>query len=135
MTREGLKTEWRRAKLDAKPLDYRFHDNRHTAATGILRATESLKAVHKLLRHSDVSTTAKYAHAQIDDVKDAMESRESPGIDPGLTMANRSSHWQQTVKMSKRQNLPDQRADRAAPRSDAVPLASITLARKQHHGA
>jgi integrase len=76
MTREGLKTEWRRAKLDAKLLDYRFHDNRHTAATGILRATGNLKAVQKLLRHSDVSTTAKYAHAMIDDVRDAMEAGE-----------------------------------------------------------
>jgi integrase len=76
MTREGLKTEWRRAKLDAKLLDYRFHDNRHTAATGILRATGNLKAVQKLLRHADVSTTAKYAHALIDDVRDAMEAGE-----------------------------------------------------------
>jgi integrase len=76
MTREGLKTEWRRAKLDAKLLDYRFHDNRHTAATGILRATGNLKAVQKLLRHTDVSTTAKYAHALIDDVRDAMEAGE-----------------------------------------------------------
>jgi integrase len=76
MTREGLKTEWRRAKLDAKLLDYRFHDNRHTAATGILRATGNLKAVQKLLRHSDIATTAKYAHALLDDVRDAMEAGE-----------------------------------------------------------
>ncbi|EKS38742.1 tyrosine-type recombinase/integrase [Afipia clevelandensis] len=76
MTREGLKTEWRRAKLDAVLLDYRFHDNRHTAATGILRATGNLKAVQKLLRHSDVSTTSKYAHALIDDVRDAMTIAE-----------------------------------------------------------
>lgn len=76
MTREGLKTEWRRAKLDAVLLDYRFHDNRHTAATGILRATGNLKAVQKLLRHSDVSTTSKYAHALIDDVRDAMQAGE-----------------------------------------------------------
>jgi hypothetical protein len=32
--------------------------------------------VQKLLRHSDVSTTAKYAHALIDDVRDAMEAGE-----------------------------------------------------------
>jgi integrase len=48
MTREGLKTEWRRAKLDAKLMDYRFHDNRHTAATAVLRATGNLKIVQKL---------------------------------------------------------------------------------------
>jgi integrase len=76
MTREGLKTEWRRAKLDANLLDYRFHDNRHTAATAVLRATGNLKIVQKLLRHSDVTTTAKYAHALADDVRAAMESAE-----------------------------------------------------------
>jgi integrase len=93
MTREGLKTEWRRAKLDAKLLDYRFHDNRHTAATGILRATGNLKAVQKLLRHSDVSTTAKYAHAMIDDVRDAMEAGEksrnksrTEAVEPGKAL-------------------------------------------------
>jgi site-specific recombinase XerC len=62
--------------LDAKLLDYRFHDNRHTAATGILRATGNLKVVQKLLRHSNIATTAKYAHALIDDVRDAMEAGE-----------------------------------------------------------
>ncbi|MEH2590291.1 tyrosine-type recombinase/integrase [Bradyrhizobium sp. AZCC 1721] len=76
MTREGLKSEWRRSKLDAGLLDYRFHDNRHTAATGVLRATGNLKAVQKLLRHTDIATTAKYAHAMIDDVRDAMEANE-----------------------------------------------------------
>ena len=35
MTREGLKTEWRRAKLMLSFLDYRFHDN----ATWPLRAS------------------------------------------------------------------------------------------------
>lgn len=72
MTREGLKSEWRRAKLDAAILDYRFHDNRHTAATNLLRAS-NLKVVQRLLRHSDISTTAKYAHALDDDVRAAMD--------------------------------------------------------------
>jgi integrase len=76
MTREGLKTEWRRSKLDAKLIDYRFHDNRHTAATSVLRATGNLKIVQRLLRHSDVTTTAKYAHAMDDDVRAALESAE-----------------------------------------------------------
>lgn len=76
ITREGLKTAWRRGKLNAALLDYRFHDNRHTAATGILRATGNLRAVQKLLRHADVSTTAKYAHVLMDDVRDAMAASE-----------------------------------------------------------
>ena len=61
--------------MAAKLSDCRFHNNRHTAATGILRATGNVKAVQHL-RYSDVSTTAKYAHAFIDDVRDAMEAGE-----------------------------------------------------------
>jgi len=76
ITREGLKTEWRRAKVDAKLVNYRFHDNRHTAATDVLRATGNLKIVQKLLRHADITTTAKYAHALDDDVRQGMEAAE-----------------------------------------------------------
>ncbi len=76
ITREGLKTEWRRTKLDAKLVNYRFHDNRHTAATDVLRATGNLKIVQKLLRHADIATTAKYAHALDDDVRKGMEAAE-----------------------------------------------------------
>jgi integrase len=76
ITREGLRTEWRRAKIDARIVDYRFHDNRHTAATDVLRATGNLKIVQKLLRHADITTTTKYAHVLDDDVRQAMEAAE-----------------------------------------------------------
>ncbi len=76
ITREGLKTEWRRTKADAKLLNYRFHDNRHTAATDLLRATGNLKTVQKLLRHANIATTAKYAHVLDDDVREGMEAAE-----------------------------------------------------------
>ena len=39
---------------------YRFHDNRHTAATRLLRATGDLRATQLMLGHSRPETTAKY---------------------------------------------------------------------------
>jgi integrase len=50
----------------------RLHDLRHTAATRLLQKSGNLKMVAKLLRHSDVSVTAKYAHVLDDDLKAAM---------------------------------------------------------------
>lgn len=70
---EGMKTAWRRARAKAGVQDFRFHDNRHTAATRLMRAGASIKTVQKLLRHSDIATTSKYAHVTMDDVREAME--------------------------------------------------------------
>lgn len=83
----GWARQWKRALKDARIEDYRFHDNRHTAATRNLRATGNLKAVSKLLGHTNVTTTSRYAHALEDDVRamlSATESRtipEPPAID------------------------------------------------------
>ena len=58
ITYEGLKTHWRRAKAAAGLVDYRFHDNRHTAATRVLRASGNLNVVKRMLRHEDIAVTA-----------------------------------------------------------------------------
>ena len=75
VTYEGLKTHWQRARASAGLRDYRFHDNRHTAATRVLRASGNLNVVKRLLRHEDIATTVKYAHSQHEDVLAAMEMR------------------------------------------------------------
>ncbi|TVR12285.1 MAG: site-specific integrase [Salinarimonadaceae bacterium] len=73
ITYEGLKSAFRRDVKGA--IDgYRFHDNRHTAATRVLRKSGNLKIVQKMLRHADISTTTKYAHVLDDDIRDAMEA-------------------------------------------------------------
>ncbi len=73
ITRDGLKTAFRRALPNADIENYRFHDNRHTAATRILRATGNIKLVKELLRHDQITTTNKYAHVTHDDILNAME--------------------------------------------------------------
>lgn len=73
ITYSGLKTAWRRyAGIE----DFRFHDNRHTAATRLLRESGNLKLVQKLLRHEEIATTGKYAHADDEDLRTAMEGVE-----------------------------------------------------------
>jgi integrase len=54
--------------------DYRFHDNRHTAATRLVRATGNLKAAQKLLGHTELATTSRYSHLTKDDLRAAMEA-------------------------------------------------------------
>ncbi len=73
ITMEGFKTEWRRTVGRAKVENYRFHDNRHTAATRLVRKSKNLKAAQRLLGHADISTTGRYAHVTNDDLRNAME--------------------------------------------------------------
>lgn len=74
ITREGLKSMWRRRKVDAGLTDYRFHDNRHTTATRLLRSGGNLKAVQRLLRHESIETTMRYAHVTDEDLMKLMEA-------------------------------------------------------------
>ena len=80
-SKQGWSRQWRKALKEARIENYRFHDNRHTAATRNLRATGNMKGVQKLLGHKDLKTTGRYAHAMEDDVRAmlfATESRNSP---------------------------------------------------------
>lgn len=73
ITRNGLTTMWTRVKEKAAVSDYRFHDNRHTAATRLLRSSGNLAAVQRLLRHERIETTMRYAHVNDDDLMKLME--------------------------------------------------------------
>jgi hypothetical protein len=73
LTESGLKTAMRRAIPNAGVSNFRFHDTHHTAATRVLRQS-NLRVVQNLLGHSDVATTAKYAHAVDDDIRNALDA-------------------------------------------------------------
>jgi hypothetical protein len=49
--------------------DVRIHDLRHTFASGELLVGEGLAMIGKLLGHTQVQTTARYAHLASDPVK------------------------------------------------------------------
>jgi integrase len=73
ITKDGLRRMWKNALRAAGITDYRWHDNRHTALTRVLRETGNLRIAQRLAGHHDITTTAKYAHAVTDDVRAAME--------------------------------------------------------------
>jgi integrase len=84
LTYRALSAAFRTACEKAGVKNLRLHDLRHTAATRLLRETGNLRMVQRLLRHSDVSTSAKYAHTADDellaamDAMDAVETQEVP---------------------------------------------------------
>ena len=64
-----LQHPWRRIRARADLDDVRIHDLRHTFASRALALGESLPMIGKLLGHTQVQTTARYAHLARDTVK------------------------------------------------------------------
>lgn len=77
ITYQGLKSRWRRDRAKAAVTDFRLHDLRHTALTRLVRETGNLKLAQKLAGHKDITTTARYAHASLDDLRAGMERAAS----------------------------------------------------------
>ena len=66
-----LQHPWRRIRARAALDDVRIHDLRHSFASGGLLVGEGLPMIGKLLGHTQVQTTARYAHLSNDPVKSA----------------------------------------------------------------
>ena len=64
-----LQYPWRRIRARAELDDVRIHDLRHSFASRALALGESLPMIGKLLGHTQVQTTARYAHLASDTVK------------------------------------------------------------------
>jgi integrase len=56
---------------------FRFHDLRHHCATKALKATGNLALVGKFLGHRNLSTTGKYAHILMEDLREAARLLET----------------------------------------------------------
>ncbi len=73
---------WRRIRARAGLDDVRIHDLRHSFASRALALGESLPMIGKLLGHTQVQTTARYAHLARDSVKaSASKVADSIGAD------------------------------------------------------
>lgn len=70
--------EFKRAADKAGRRELRVHDLRHTGATWVLRKTKNLKVAQKLLGHTRITTTAKYAHVLQDDFRKELEAAHDP---------------------------------------------------------
>ena len=64
---------WQRIRARADLDDVRIHDLRHTFASVAVSGGQSLPMIGKLLGHTHVQTTARYAHLATDPVKRATE--------------------------------------------------------------
>lgn len=69
----SVMVDFRDAVAAAGIEDFRFHDLRHTFATRLLRQTQNLKLVSKLLGHQNITTTMRYAHVLQDDMRLALD--------------------------------------------------------------
>ena len=69
----SLHFPWGRIRNRADLDDVRLHDLRHSFASGGLLVGEGLPMIGKLLGHSQVQTTARYAHLADDPVKEAAD--------------------------------------------------------------
>ena len=66
-----LQRPWRRIRARAGLDDVRIHDLRHSFASRALALGESLTMIGKLLGHTQVQTTARYAHLARDSIQNA----------------------------------------------------------------
>ena len=81
-----LQHPWRRIRARAGLDDARIHDLRHSFASRALALGEGLPMIGKLLGHTQVQTTARYAHLARDTVK-ASAARIGDSIDGDLATA------------------------------------------------
>ncbi|MCC7046737.1 MAG: site-specific integrase [Alphaproteobacteria bacterium] len=69
-----IKTAWRAACARAGLPGVRFHDLRHTAASWMIQAGVPLDVVQKILGHSDIKLTQRYAHRAPGAPREAVEA-------------------------------------------------------------
>lgn len=68
-----LQHPWRRIRDKAGLTDVRIHDLRHTYASNAVSSGMAIQMVGKLLGHSQIQTTMRYAHLADDPVRHAAE--------------------------------------------------------------
>ena len=79
-----LQPFWRRVRARAGLKDARIHDLRHTFASMAVASGQGLPMIGKLLGHTQVQTTARYAHLAADPVRIAADL-VSDRLQAGLT--------------------------------------------------
>ena len=77
---------WQTVRARARLDDVQIHDLRHSFASRALALGEGLPMIGKLLGHTQVQTTARYAHLARDTVK-ASATRIGDSIDRDLDAA------------------------------------------------
>lgn len=71
--RRSLQAVWERIRQEAEIPDVRIHDLRHTFASFGVNGGQNLAVVGRLLGHSKITTTQRYAHLADDPIRKATE--------------------------------------------------------------
>ncbi len=79
----NLNASWQIVRREAGIEDVRLHDLRHSFASRVLALGESLPMIARLLGHSQIQTTARYAHLARQSVKTAATVADSLADDIG----------------------------------------------------
>lgn len=74
-SRDGWRRPWTRAIEACGLQGFRFHDLRHTAGSRVTKAA-GIAVTQELLGHAEITTTRRYSHVLLDDVKAGMERAE-----------------------------------------------------------
>ena len=90
---------WARVQKDCGLEDVRIHDLRHTFASLLVSGGASLEMIGKLLGHSQMQTTLRYAHLWIRPC--------APGSMPWPAPSSRSPGWCMMPARQKIGDLPD----------------------------
>jgi integrase len=69
---EGLKTAFQRARVAAEMPWVNFHDLRHSCASILMASGADLYTVAKILGHSTITTTQRYAHLEVRQLRTSM---------------------------------------------------------------
>ena len=88
---------WYRVRERAGLQDVRLHDLRHSFASRALALGESLPMIGKLLGHSKIQTTARYAHLARDSVK-VSAARVAAGIGADILPAGFGAEGRATAR-------------------------------------
>ena len=65
---------WNTARVQAGLADVRMHDLRHSTASFLVNSGRSLYEVQKILGHSQIKTTQRYAHLSQETLLEAVDS-------------------------------------------------------------
>lgn len=93
ITVDGVKSSWRRARVSAEMKHVNFHDLRHSCASIMLGLGVDLYTISKVLGHSNVATTQRYAHLQVDAQRAALGKLSilvQPELHQPVTQAKKS---------------------------------------------
>lgn len=70
---EGLKSSYQRARIKAEMPWVNFHDLRHSCASILMVKCADLYTVSKILGHSTITTTQRYAHLEVSQQREALK--------------------------------------------------------------